>query len=172
MEITPIQLSDVAGAEEWEDEVIPMDEILPKYSDQEHFTTYLLLKEAQIQQFESNIKGDNTSISFNSELFEHFPLQTGETLRDYSTRVLGYQAVELTEQQKSARDKMNSIQMEKEWKTMHAYHFNNFVATSVKPAFVSFPSSSARRKTEEEQEDRGAKRQREIEEESDIDIDE
>lgn len=130
---------------EWEEDVVPTADLLPKYNQQEHYMVFNLLSHANIQGISSNIQGDTTCVSESSKLLEFYPRQTGESMKDYAIRVLGFGSPNVSEEQQQARDKMASLQMENEWNKMHAYHFAKFSteasssssSLSLTPSFVS-----------------------------------
>lgn len=141
-----INFSQCTGGE-WIEESIPISEIIPQLSYQESKMTDLLFKEAQVQGVSSNIKGDRTCIDFHLANSGDFPpREQGESLIDYAKRTLGFGLEEhfLSEEQIQARDKMKMMQLNNEWKTMHAYHYPQFVPHSFTPA-VTFDTSQLRR---------------------------
>ncbi len=137
-------------SEDWVEDTIPLASILPQYTNQEHYTVFNLLHHGNVQGLSSNKEGDRTCVDISSELLNFFPAEDGENMKDYAVRVLGFGLDSLTEQQQQARDKMVSIQMEKEWKLMHGYHYDKFSVESSKGG-AGFTSSTLRRTASEEQ---------------------
>lgn len=131
---------------EWEQDVIPTEDIMPHYSEQEHYTVHMLLTTGTIQGLSSNVAGDLTYIDSNSPLFEKYPKDEKECLEEYAIRVLGMGNQKLSQEQQEARDYLKSKQMDKEWSKEHAYHFKDFVPLRSNPSLLSF-SSNDKRKT-------------------------
>ena len=154
-----VKFSECVGGE-WQEESIPIDHILPAQSFQDSQMIEHLYNHGKVQGISSNKEGDRTCVSFDDAfILDNYPLkEKEEPLTQYAERVFGYMQDdnELTEDQILARDKMKQFQLNKEWKTMHAYHFPDFrLDNSGTKGFSQprFETSTLRRKKEEEEEE-------------------
>jgi hypothetical protein len=138
---------------DWYEDVVPMEEIIPSYTEQEHHMVHLLNNQGTVHGFESNKKGDHLCMDGTmTEVLEHYPLTPCENMLDYSKRVFGFGQEQQTEEQKTAHEYLMAYQMRKEWETMNAYHYPDFVPSATRN-LVSFHSAKDKRKEHDNKDD-------------------